>query len=74
MTTSLTIWIMISSIAALNLIAWIISAIIKRKHHPSTIHHKHLIGMTHEWEEFYVPGDTFKTSEYGYEDDDFDDL
>lgn len=73
MNSAVTIWIIIASIVFLALAIRIISTWISSVHHSDTKPHQ-FFGLTHEWEEFYAPGDTFKTNGYGPEDDDFDDM
>lgn len=73
MNSTVIIWIIIASIVFLALAIRIVSVWISSGHHPDRKSH-HIFGLSREWEEFYAPGDTFKTNGYGAEDDDFDDM
>lgn len=69
-----TIWAIITTVALLTLLIRIISAYVSAPHSKHKHKKSHFISLSHEWEEFFAPGDTFKTNGYGPEDDDFDDM
>lgn len=76
MNTALIVWTSIAVITAVVFIVSLARELNKksRLHKAPAHHHRHIVTIGEEWEEFYVPGDPIHHSDYDYDINPIDDL